>query len=251
MLGNYHAFSTEPGAGMIAYDFESNRWDVLDVGSSFHNENMPDAGHPVGGFAYDPTLKAVIYYCCGSGSNQAENTYGTWWFDILGQTGRIKQTSPKPGNIQYESSAFDTAQETYVLQGGGSFVGTWTYNPNTNSYQQQSPAGTPPNPSVNQPSMTYNAKDGKVYLFGGQIGSTFSNDLYTYDVVSNTWTKLSPPGTLPSPRWRSGFAYDSTNDIFLLYGGQDASQVYNDTWVYGAATGTWSSRAWSRRMAPS
>ena len=74
---------------------------------------------------------------------------------------------------------------------------------------------------------------------GGQIGSGFSNDLFSYDVASNTWTKVNPSGTLPSPRWRSGFAYDSTNDTILLYGGQDAAQVYNDTWVYSAAAGSW------------
>ncbi len=239
MLGNYHEFSTEPNQALIAYDFDSNRWDVLDVGDSFHTENMPDAGHPVGAFAYDPTLQSFIYYCCASGSNQAQNTFGTWWFDFFGQAGRSKQTSPKPGTPQYESSAFDSLDNRYVLQGGNSFEGTWTYDPSTNAYQKQPPSGTPPDASVNQPAMTYNTADHKVYLFGGQIGSAFSNDLFAYNEAANIWTKLDPSGTRPSPRWRSGLAYDSTNNVLLLYGGQDASHVYNDTWIYNPSANSW------------
>src|SRR2546430_5719791 len=148
-----------------------------DLGGSVHSENMPEAGHPVGAFAYDPNRKTFIYYCCGSGSNQPENVFYTWWFDAVGQTGRSKQTSPKPGAILEEGSAFDPLNNIYVWHGGGSFLGTWTYNPTTNVYQQQTPNGTAPDASVSLPTMTYNTSDHKVYLFGGQIGAGFSNDL--------------------------------------------------------------------------
>src|SRR5207245_632396 len=120
-------FGSEPNQSLIAYDFEANRWDVLDIGGSFHSENMPEAGHPVGAFAYDPNRKTFIYYCCASGANQPENVFYTWWFDAVGQTGRSKQTSPKPGATLQEGSAFDSVSNTYVWHGGGSFLGTWTY----------------------------------------------------------------------------------------------------------------------------
>lgn len=239
MLDNYHELSSEPNQSMVAYDFEANRWDVLDIGASFHSEYMPEAGHPVGGFTYDPALHSFLYYCCSSGSNQAETPYAMWLYDFLGQTGRPKQTSPKPGMILYESASFDSFNNIYVLHGGTSFEGTWTYNPSTNTYVKQSPGGTLPNPSLLQHSMTFNTSDHKVYLFGGQIGSSYSNDLFKYDVPTNTWTQLSPTGTRPAPRWRSAFAYDSTNNVFMLYGGQDGSQVYNDTWIYNPATNAW------------
>lgn len=241
MLGNYHELGTEPNQSLIAYDFETNRWSVLDIGASFHSENMPESGHPVGAFAYDPNQKTFIYYCCSSGANQPEDVFYTWWFDPIGQTGRSKATSPKPmmNGVPQPGSSFDPVNSTYVVHGGGSFVGTWTYNPETNAYEHQTPKGTLPNPSVDLPSMTYNTSDHKVYLFGGQVGAAFSNDLFTYDVPTNTWTQLSPSGLKPSPRWRSGFAYDSTNNVFLLYGGQDATQVYNDSWIYAPATNKW------------
>ncbi len=235
MLGNYHELGSEPNQSLNAYDFETNRWSVLNIGGSFHTEAMPEAGHPVGSISYDPNEKAFVYYCCGSGSNQPENVYYTWWFDPIGQAGRNKQTSPKPGPLLQEGSAFDPVNGVYVVQGNG----TWTYNPVTNTYHQQTPAGTAPNINVNLPAMAFNSSNHKVYLFGGQVGSGFSNDLFTYDVAANTWTKLTPGGSLPAPRWRHAFAYDSTNNVFLLFGGQDASTIYNDSWIYNPASNAW------------
>jgi hypothetical protein len=239
MRGNYHDLGTEPNQALNAYDFETNSWSVLDVGESFHSENMPEGGHSVGGIAYSPNNNSLMYYCCASGSNQAENPYRFWWYDVLGQVGRSKESWPKPGMVQYESSAFDALNNSFVLQGGGSFIGTWTYNPSTNVFTQQSANGTTPNASVYQPAMAYDTTDHKVYLFGGAMGSGFSNDLYAYDTAANMWTKLAPSGTAPAPRWRSGLAYDSANNVFLMYGGEDDSTVYNDTWVFNPSANTW------------
>jgi hypothetical protein len=239
MLGNYQQLSTEPNQAIIAYDFDTNYWSVVDIGSNFHTENMPEAGHSIGGFSYNSNQRSFIYYCCGSGSNQPETLYNTYWYDFFGQSGRHKQASPKPGTLQYHSSAFDTVNNRYVTHGGNSWAGTWTYDPDKNSYEQKTARGTPPNPHVNLPCMTYNSSDKKVYLFGGQIGAGFSNELFTYDTAANTWTKLAPSGTPPSPRWRCGMDYDSTNNVFLMYGGKDQTRVYNDSWIYDPAANSW------------
>jgi hypothetical protein len=240
MLGNYHSLGTEPNQAITAYDFDTNSWTVLDIGGSFRTEHMPEAGHPVGGFAYDPNGQQFLYYCCASGSNQAENVYGMWSFDPIGLTGRSRQTALRPGAIQYHTSTFDVANNVYVLHGGGSFVGTWLYDPATNTFKQVTGTGTPPDPSVNQAAMTYNTADSRVWLFGGQIGAGFSNDLFAYNVSTNKWTKIEPAGGVkPTPRWRSGFAYDSLNNVFMVYGGQDDTRTYNDTWIYEVAANTW------------
>ena len=235
ILGNYHDLGSEPNQSLNAYDFDTNTWSVLNIGANFHSETMPEAGHPVGGLGYDPNEQTFLLYCCGSGSNQPENVYYTWWFDPIGQSGRNKQTSPKPGPMLQHGSAFDTANNTWVVLGNG----TWTYSPTSNTYQQKAPAGTAPPVGINLPDGVYNTANHKTYFFGGQVGAGYSNSLYTYDVPSNTWTLLNPSGTLPAPRWRGGFAYDSTNNIFLLFGGQDNNTIYNDTWIYNPTSNAW------------
>lgn len=241
MLSQYHQFGTEANETLLGYNFESNAWDILDMGGLFHTENMPEGGESQGYFDYNPNNSTLIYHCCTSGSNQAENANHTWWYDLLGQSGRDKQTSPEPPFMALQpGGAFDPAHNVFLVEGGASYVGTWTYQPASNTWTATSPAGTLPDPSLILPAVAYNSSNQKVYLFGGRDGTTYNSSLYAYDVPSNTWTLIMPAnGVTPPGRYRTNFAYDSTNNIFLLYGGQNVSGVLGDTWVYDVAANTW------------
>jgi len=234
MLENYHQLGSEPDEALLAYDFTSNRWDVLNLGGNFHTEDMSDGGHSVGALVYNPNQNTFLYYGMFSGSQALEMPLHTWWYDPFGQVGRDKHTSSKPGQTLFAGAAFDVAHNTYVLFGGD----TVTYDPATNQWSKKTPLGTPPTSAGGYPSMDYNSANQKIYMFGGQ--GTYWNDVYSYDVPTTTWTHHSPAGTPPPPRREAAFAYDSTNNIFLLYGGQDATgAMLNDTWIYDPAADRW------------
>jgi hypothetical protein len=102
------------------------------------------------------------------------------------------------------------------------------------------PSGTLPDPSLILPGLAYSTREQKVYLFGGQSSAGYYNDLYVYDYPTNSWAKITPAGGVkPPPRHRHAFAYDSTNNIFLMYGGKDGSGNLNDTWVYDPSANQW------------
>jgi hypothetical protein len=243
MLAMYHQRNSEPNESIVGYNVDTNSWDVIDMGGNFHTEAMPEGGESQGYFAFNPNNSTITYHCCTSGSNQAENINHDWWYDVLGQSGRDKQTSPKPpADVQLPGGAFDVAHNVFILEGGASFVGTWSYNPIGNSWQQMFPSGTVPDPSLALPGLAYSTEAQKVYLFGGQSESSgsYPNDLYVYDYPTNSWTLISPAGgTKPPGRTAHAFAYDSTNNIFLLYGGYNSSGPLNDTWVYDPVANTW------------
>ena len=241
MLSIYHQFGSEPNESLLGYSFDTNSWNLIDIGGLFHTENMPEGGESQGYFDYNPNNNTVVYHCCLTGSNQPENAMHTWWYDVLGQSGRDKQTSPKPWFTALQpGGAFDVAHNTFVAHGGDSDVGTWTYDPNGNSWQAVTPSGTPPDPSLISPGMAYSSAAQRVYLFGGASGTGYNNDLYTYDVPTNSWTQISPAGGIkPLGRKYFGFAYDSTNNIFLVYGGQNGDAILGDTWVYSPAMNSW------------
>jgi hypothetical protein len=241
MLSQYHQNNSEPNESIVGYNFDTNGWDVLDMGALFHTENMPEGGESEGYFDYNPNNNTIEYHCCTSGSNQAENVNHTWWFDVLGQSGRDVQTPNEPLSLQ-PGGAFDVAHNVAVMYGGASYVGTWIYDPLANSWQPKTALGTPPDPSVILPGMTYSSAAQQVFLFGGRnsAATAYYSDLYYYDVPSNTWTLISPAGGMKPPgRCCTNFAYDSTNNIFLLYGGKNASGVLGDTWVYDPVANTW------------
>jgi len=241
MLSQYHQFDTEPNETLLGYDFDTNRWDIIDMGGLFHTENMPEGGESVGYFDYNPNNNTLLYHCCLSGANQPENANHTWWYDLVGQTGREEQTSPEPPfNSLQPGGAFDVAHNVFVAEGGASFVGTWTYQPASNKWTAMVPGGTPPDPSLILPGVAYDSNAQKVYLFGGKDGTVYSSNLYAYDVSSNTWTLINPAdGVTPPGRYRTNFAYDSTNNIFLLYSGQNASAVFGDTWIFDPTANKW------------
>jgi hypothetical protein len=241
MLSQYHQNNSEPNESLIGYNFDTNSWDILDMGGLFHTENMPEGGESEGYFDFDPNNNIIAYHCCTSGSNQAENVNHTWWFDVLGQSGRDKQTSAEPVSLQ-PGGAFDVAHNVAVMHGGASYVGTWIYDPVGNTWQPKTAGGTPPDPSVILPGMAYSSSAQQVFLYGGRnsAGTTYYPDLYSYDVPSNSWTLVAPTGGVKPPgRCCTNFAYDSTDNVFLLYGGRNASGVLGDTWVYDPVANAW------------
>lgn len=99
-------------------------------------------------------------------------------------------------------------------------------------WEQLTPAGGPPPIRDNYGMAEY---DGKLYIFGGDDGS-FRNDLWEYDIDSDTYTNLAPSGP-PSAR-RNCFMVSSGDGNLYMYGGNDGA--YNsETWKYNIALNTW------------
>ena len=237
MWENYHNLTSETNEAMLAYDFASNRWDVWGLNGNFHSESLPESGHEVGMLQFDPNLNILINYCCQSGSQGYERPEHTWIFDPVGLVGRDSQTPTMPGLTSEASAVFDTADNVYVLFDRN--AGTWQYSPITNAWTQMSPNGTSPTAAGYFAAMAYDSASDKIYLFGGTTRSGYTNDLYMYDVPSNTWTKLRPSGTLPSARQFPGLAYDSTNNVFLMVSGSNDAGLLNDTWIYDPVANSW------------
>jgi hypothetical protein len=240
MLSLYHQRYSEPNESLVGYNFETNSWSVLDMGGLIHTENMPEGGESQGYFDFNPNTNTLVYHCCTTGSNQPENPFHTWWFDVLGQSGVDKHTSPKPPfSALQPGGAFDVAHNVLVVHGGDSFVGTWLYDPTINTWQHPAFSGDIPNPSLILPGMAYSFTTHKTYLFGGCDAYGCYSDLYELDVPSSTWRLITPNGAKPPGRYRHGFAYDSTNNVFMVYGGQNGSTMLGDTWIYDPAINQW------------
>jgi hypothetical protein len=68
----------------------------------------------------------------------------------------------------------------------------------------------------------------RLLVFGGRsIQKKRLNDLFLYDMVSNTWTKMAPEGNLPLPR-ESGNMLLLNDNTAVLFGGRGSGQRYND-----------------------
>lgn len=89
--------------------------------------------------------------------------------------------------------------------------------------------------------------DDRLYIFGG-VNRFFRmlNDLWVYDLSTNTWTQLIPDGAPGSPagRHEAQGGAEPRRGKLTLYGGENFDamghfQTLNDTWEFDLATNTW------------
>src|SRR5689334_4973107 len=136
-LGNYREPSSEPNRAWLCYSFAENNIAILDVGSTFHDEHMPEGGHTVGAVNVDPANSIAYGPCCFSGSQVSDAPMGgAYFYDFTGNVGRNRQsTSRLAWYTQQATGAIDPLTGTLVTYGGQNGVQTTAlYNPATNMW---------------------------------------------------------------------------------------------------------------------
>lgn len=244
--GDYHINNNEPNNAFLMFDPETIRWDVMAMTGLFHDEMMPEAGHQDGLFDWDSTRNVFTALCCMTFGRQPENPYFTWWYDPVGQAGRNKHTSPShyPGSGNQNVMTYDAAHDVFVLFSSGDGH-TWEYSPSTNAWTEYTPSPAPI-AGLQLSAIAYNSDDGHAYLFGGQWGgATFYNKVWKYDQPTHSWTDLTISGTKPAGRYEHGWDYDSTNHVFVMYGGfiDNATTLSQETWAFDSVRLAWTQLA--------
>jgi len=79
-------------------------------------------------------------------------------------------------------------------------------------------------------------------VFGGQTnGGNRLNDIWAFDLTTNSWTDITPDsGSAPVIRITPASVYDSDNHQMLMFSGQSSGSTFlNDTWKFDLTTNTW------------
>ena len=77
-------------------------------------------------------------------------------------------------------------------------------------------------------------------IFGGRLNgspNSCTNDLFSYNLHGNFWSKVYAGGTIPPPR--CGHASTSVRDQLLVYGGTCGETTYSDCFYLNILTSTW------------
>jgi hypothetical protein len=81
-------------------------------------------------------------------------------------------------------------------------------------------------------------------LFGP---TNYTNDLWSLQLDTFTWTELHPTGPLPSNRDNAAAFFDTAHGRLVVFGGEQFDGVKNDLWYYSPAENRWTQVA----LAPS
>lgn len=159
-----------------------------------------------------------------------------------GRWTRVEGSGPPPRSGY--GISYDAARGLVVLFGGESatewFNDTWTYSPATGTWTEMRPAVSPP--ARSRTSMVYDSASQRTVIFGGYVPmAPGRNDTWAYDTANNTWTDMVPP-VAPEGRYAHAMAYDSANEVTVLFGGKTGPEE-NDTWTYDLGLNSWKNMA--------
>lgn len=82
--------------------------------------------------------------------------------------------------------------------------------------------------------------DGRfAYLFGGRDGGQAFDDLWRFDLASDTWQKLAPRGAKPAARFGHSAVWTADRGL-IVFAGQRGADFFGDLWAYDPTTDSWS-----------
>lgn len=232
-------------------------WDGTNWNSQSPANSPP--GRYFGAMAYDVLRQRTVLYggltATFFGANYLDDTWewdGSNWTQVAtANTPGSLIGNPGVGEIDM---AYDLVGQTMVMFGGELFQGIVPAPAVTLEYDgadwvQTSPAVSPPRRS--QTAMCSAPTLMGVLMFGGTNfnnppgpnGEIVWNDLWVYSASTDTWTQLSPTGTVPPARAGAMLEWIRGTNCYVMHGGYDSTMTgitpLSDTWIYDGAANTW------------
>jgi len=134
---------------------------------------------------------------------------------VLFQSGAVRP-APRYGHTMTETTKAGVVL-VYGGAGAGFFDDLFLFDTRTGCWDAIQPHGTIPAPRAFHSAVSLQSAS-KMFVFGGQNGSTNLADLHEYHIESNTWSFVHSTGVQPSPRW-SHSVVKKGNDTFIIFGG--------------------------------
>jgi N-acetylneuraminic acid mutarotase len=78
------------------------------------------------------------------------------------------------------------------------------------------------------------------FLFGGRDGDAIRDDLWAYDLATNTWQELIPDGARPDARFGHEAVWVDGVGVVVWAGQAGPTAFFDDLWAYDPAANAWS-----------
>jgi len=233
------------------YDGDSERflnetW-VYDVTADTWTQKNPSTKPTVRGYfsmAYDSVNEKIVLF--GGYLGDGDYSDETWLYDLKEDKWTQKNPTKKPSARSNHRMTYDSAINKVVLFGGqddsnNDLDDTWLYDVVSNTWTQKNPLIKPSARRV--PGMAYDSANNKIALFGGVTAEGANNhDTWLYDYATNNWTQAGQVEK-PDKRNMHAMAYDSKNEVTVMFGGALEDGSLNDeTWLYYPSNNTWSQK---------
>jgi hypothetical protein len=211
---------------------------------------LPTSGTPPLGNGYraiyDPVNHRKLVFSGSECYNMLCPNSLVWTLDLPTNIwSRAEPSGPTPPDRTSPAVAYDPVYRRMLVFGGGF---KFTLN---DVWELSMPAGGALSwsqiPAIGGPSPRFTSGiidpvRNRFILFGGALpgANQTTNETWSLDLNTNTWSLLATSGTPPTPRSESGVMYDLLGDRMLVIGGFDGTSQLAETWALTlSGTPTW------------
>lgn len=186
---------------------------------------------------FDPVAKQLVTF---AGFTDAGRFEDTWGFDPATDTWtELTPATGNPGRRCLHSASYDAMNHRMIMYGGqrtGALDDIWALDLNTNTWADLTPAERPAGRYF--AAHIYDALNHRALLFGGnRSAGGRTNEVWAFDLNTNTWQALTPEGTPPSERDGATAIYIEAEDRMVVFGGRGSTHS-NEVWSLNTLSGS-------------
>ena len=153
------------------------------------------------------------------------------------QLGSIKVPAARSDHVLIATGSFNRLVLFGGRSAGAAFKDTWIYDLAANAWHQVTSSIAPD--ARYGAGAAYDAASQRVLIFGGQAGTKFFNDVWSFDVVSEQWGQIKTAGIAPAARSGTAAAIDPELHQLIISQGAAAAGLTDDTWTLDLGTKVW------------
>lgn len=219
-------WSGQGGAGLFndvwAFDLTAETWSEFTSTGSTPNIRYGVAS------VFDPMTRELVAF---AGFTSLGRFDDTWRFDPVSVSWNdVSPTASKPAARCLHSASYDGTGHRMIIYGGqstGARGDTWAFDLTLNTWTELLPTASPAGRFFT--AHVYAAPTHQVVIFGGNLGSSKSDEVWGLDLSTNTWQQIAPSGTSPVARDGATGIYVQSEDRMIIFGGHGSAH-HNDVW---------------------
>ncbi len=158
------------------------------------------------------------------------------WFKLTPAGGEA------PAPRRNAAAVYDSLDHRMIVFGGRSAAGdhndVWAFHFSANTWNELTPAaGLAPAPRFTANGI-YDAAEHQMIIWSGQ-GVSFFNDVWAFDLASNTWSQFTPPVPKPNIRYGTAAIFDPQARDLVTFAGFTDQGRFDDTWRFDLDAALW------------
>lgn len=185
----------------------------------------------------DTSQKRMIIFGGKSGSTYLNDVWE--WNLSQKEWSALSSTGTAPAARINHTAIYDSLRDRMIIFGGNSGSGTNFYNDVsildlTKSPAEWSALSTGGNVPVGRigHSAIYDTANDTMVVYGGLTGSSVVNEVYSLDLATNLWTKVTTTGDVPAGSMKHTTVYDSDTQKMILFGGTDLFSYMDKAYTF-------------------